>query len=136
MKLYDNPANLFVAKFLGTANILEGEVEGHTRGVRFRSDNGASLSLNSGHRQGRGSIVFRPQNVEIIKPGSHEGADHNRITGSVCHMEFLGSVIRYGVDIGKDVVLIDHPHKQGESTFALSSKVDLLVDRDGIQVVA
>jgi iron(III) transport system ATP-binding protein len=80
--------------------------------------------------------VFRPQNVAIIEPGSHEGADHNRITGSVCHMEFLGSVIRYGVDIGNDVVLIDHPHKQGESTIALSSKVDLLVDRDGIQVVA
>jgi len=136
MKLYDNPANLFVAKFLGTANILEGEVEGHAGGVRFRSVNGASLSLNTGHRQGRGSIVFRPQNVEIVKPGSHQDADHNLIAGSVCHMEFLGSVIRYGVDIGKDVVLIDHPHKQGESTFALSSKVDLLVDRDGIQVVA
>jgi len=136
MKLYDNPTNLFVAKFLGTANILEGEIEAHADGVRFRSNNGASLALNAVHQQGRGSIVFRPQNVEIVKPGNHEGADHNRIAGSVCHMEFLGSVIRYGVDIGNDVVLIDHPHKQGESTFALSSKVDLLVDRDGIQVVA
>jgi iron(III) transport system ATP-binding protein len=136
MKLYDNPANLFVAKFLGTANILEGEIEAHADGVRFRSSNGASLALNTGHRQGRGSIVFRPQNVAIIEPGSHEGVDHNRIAGSVSHMEFLGSVIRYGVDIGKDVVLIDHPHKQGESTYALSSKVELLVDRDGIQVVA
>jgi iron(III) transport system ATP-binding protein len=136
MKLYDNPANLFVAKFLGTANILEGEIEVHADRVRFRSDNGANLALNTAHRQGRGSIVFRPQNVAIVEQDSHGGAEHNRITGSVCHMEFLGSVIRYGVDIGNDVVLIDHPHKQAEPTFVLSSKVDLLIDRDGIQVVA
>jgi iron(III) transport system ATP-binding protein len=136
MKLYDNPANLFVAKFLGTANILEGEIEVRADGSRFLSGNGTSLALNAVDRQGRGSIVFRPQNVAIIEPGSHEGVDHNRIAGSVSHMEFLGSVIRYGVDIGKDVVLIDHPHKQDEPTFVLSSKVDLLIDRDGIKVVA
>src|SRR5690606_24126117 len=28
MELYENPANLFVANFLGTANVLEGKVSG------------------------------------------------------------------------------------------------------------
>ncbi len=136
MQLYDNPANLFVAKFLGTANILEGEVETRADQVSFRCSNGASLALNTGHPQGRGSIVFRPQNVGIAVHDSRGGDDQNRVAGNVCHMEFLGSIIRYSVDIGDNVLLIDHPHKQGESTFALNSTVDLLIDRDGIQVIA
>ncbi len=136
MKLYDNPVNLFVARFLGTANILEGEVEAQADGVKFRCSNGVSLALNEGYASGRGSIVFRPQNVNVVKRGSQDRNDYIRIAGSVNHLEFLGSVIRYGVDIGNDTVLIDHPHKQGESTFALSSEVDLLVERDSIQVVA
>jgi iron(III) transport system ATP-binding protein len=136
VNLYDNPANLFVAKFLGTANILEGEIENHAGDVSFRCSNGASLSLNADYSQGRGSIVFRPQNVGIAAQNTQEGNNQNHITGSVCHIEFLGSIIRYSVDIGNDVLLIDHPHKHGESTFALSSTVDLLIDRDGIQVIA
>ncbi len=136
MKLYDNPGNLFVASFLGTANILEGEVETQADGIKFRCGNGVSLALNEDYAPGRGSIVFRPQNVNIVKRGSQDCNDHIRIAGSVNHLEFLGSVIRYGVDIGSDTILIDHPHKQGESTFALSSGVDLLVERDSIKVVA
>ncbi len=137
MKLYDNPTNLFVASFLGTANILEGEIEILENEVSFRCGNGISLALNKeGYPRGRGSIVFRPQNVNIAKRDSHDGNEYIRIAGSVCHIEFLGSVIRYSVDIGNEMVLVDHPHKQGESAFALSSGVDLLVERDSIQVVA
>jgi len=136
MKLYDNPDNLFVARFLGTANILEGEIETRAGVTSFRCANGTSLALNSDHQQGPGSIVFRPQNVGIVAQDCLGGDGQNRVSGKVCHMEFLGSVIRYGVDIGNDVLLIDHPHKQGESTYALNSGVELLVDREGIQVVA
>ncbi len=136
IKLYDQPANLFVARFLGTANILEGEIEAHRDGARFRCANGVSLALDAEQQQGRGAIVFRPQNVEIVAPGLGPGGGKNHVTGSVCHMEFLGSVIRYSVDIGDNVVLIDHPHKQGEPTFASDSRVDLVIDREGIQVVA
>ena len=136
MKLYDNPANLFVAKFLGTANILEGEIETQADGVFFRCGNGTMLALNAGHPQGLGSIVFRPQNVAFATHENQRTDNQNRIRGDVCHVEFLGSIIRYSVDIGNDILLIDHPHKQGESIFALTSRVDLLIDRDGIQVVA
>lgn len=136
IKLYDEPANLFVARFLGTANILEGVIEANDRGACFRCRNGASLDLNAAHRHGDSAIVFRPQNVEITAQGSPSANGQNRISGNVSHMEFLGSVIRYSVDIGSDQVMIDHPHKQGEAMFAVNTLVDLVIDREGIRVMA
>jgi iron(III) transport system ATP-binding protein len=136
MELYDNPDNLFVARFLGTANILEGEIETGSDGVVFRCNNGAVLSLDSTRSAGSGTIVFRPQNVVISARGGQPQGGHNRLSGSVCHVEFLGSVIRYAVDTGGDMILIDHPHTQGEPIFARESDVDLSIDRNGIQVVA
>jgi iron(III) transport system ATP-binding protein len=136
MNVYDNPANLFVARFLGTANILQGEIETRSGGVQFRCNNGANLTLNSNQSGSAGSIVFRPQNVAISAKGSLPGLEQNCITGSVSHVEFLGSVIRYSVEIGNDTVLIDHPHSQGGLIFTTNDEVDLLIDRNGIQVVA
>jgi iron(III) transport system ATP-binding protein len=136
IKLYDEPANLFVARFLGTANILEGAIETHAGDSCFRCRNGASLDLKAAHRHGDSAIVFRPQNVEITAQGSSGEDAQNRIIGTVSHMEFLGSVIRYSVDIGDDQVMIDHPHKQGEATFAVNTRVDLIIDQEGIRVLA
>ena len=44
-ELYDKPSNLFVANFLGTANILEGYVETNGDQARFVTKTGDVLSL-------------------------------------------------------------------------------------------
>ena len=134
MELYDTPANLFVAKFLGTANVLDGVIEEKRGKVKFRSASGVELGLDLQER-GAGSIVFRPQNVSIVSTGTPIRGAQSRLSGDVCRMEFLGSIIRYAVEVGTDMVLIDHPHTQGEATFKTGIRVDLLVERNHIQVV-
>ncbi len=133
--LYDNPANLFVAKFLGTANIIKGAVITEGSALVFRTDRGMDIPLNQGYTNGR-SIVFRPQNVDVCATGTGASEAHAKLNGKVDHMEFLGSIIRYGVDVNGDVVLVDHAHKLGEAVFSVGDSVDLLVDRDSILVLA
>jgi iron(III) transport system ATP-binding protein len=134
MELYDNPANLFVATFLGTANVLKGVVEDAGGGARFNAVDGARIPVDSAERGAR-SLMFRPQNVVIAATDAGAHADSVRLTGTVRHMEFLGSIIRYGVSIGADTVLVDHRHQQGAPVFATDSRVSLLLPKDQLTVL-
>ncbi|WP_298315563.1 ABC transporter ATP-binding protein [Reyranella sp.] len=87
MELYENPANLFVANFLGSANIL---------------DERAGVPMPAGKR-----LVFRPQHAGLTSP---EGA---ALRGPVTHREFLGATVRYAVRIGDSEVLIETPFQSG-----------------------
>ncbi|MGE0557384.1 MAG: ABC transporter ATP-binding protein [Burkholderiales bacterium] len=135
IELYDNPVNLFVAKFLGTANIIKGAVITNEGAPVFRTDKGMDIPLGQSHSQG-GSIIFRPQNVEVYAVGAGNGGGRFKLLGKVAQMEFLGSIIRYGVDVNGDMVLIDHAHKKGEGIFRVGDSVDLLIDRESMQVLA
>ncbi len=136
MELYDNPANLFVATFLGTVNVLSGVVEDADGGAQFTSTDGARIPVESAQR-GLRSLMFRPQNVMITAADADAGADADgvRLTGTVRHIEFLGSIIRYGVAIGADTVLVDDRHQQGAPVFATDSRVSLLLPTDQLAVL-
>ena len=134
MELYDDPCNLFVARFLGTANVIDGVIKKKGAASVFRSASGVELNLNA-KESGQLSIVFRPQNVFIRAAGAETKDSHSKLSGIVRHMEFLGSIIRYAVEVGTDTVLIDHSHTQGEATYSVGMQVDLLVERDHIHVV-
>jgi iron(III) transport system ATP-binding protein len=87
MDLYEHPANLFVASFLGSANILDG---------------GAGVTVPAGQR-----LVFRPQHASLSPVGSAA------MSGPVTHREFLGATVRYGVRIGGREILVDAPFQSG-----------------------
>lgn len=134
IELYDNPVNLFVAKFLGTANIIKGTVIPNDGAPVFRTDRGMDIPLSRTHSNGS-SIVFRPQNVDVCAAGAGGGEAHAKLLGKVVQVEFLGAIIRYGVDVNGDMVLVDHAHKKGESIFQAGDSVDLLIDRESILVL-
>jgi iron(III) transport system ATP-binding protein len=111
MELYQRPQNLFVANFLGTANILDGHVlaDGTSRafdltgGIRLPIPPSASVPANA-------KLVFRPQDASI---GPTDAAG-TPVPGTVAHREFLGSVVRYGVRIGDAEIIVDAPFRSGD----------------------
>jgi iron(III) transport system ATP-binding protein len=88
MELYERPANLFVASFLGSANILDGA---------------AGVPVPAGQK-----LVFRPQHAALAPVA---GAT---MSGPVTHREFLGATVRYGVQVGGSEILVDAPFQSGE----------------------
>lgn len=107
MDLYDNPVNLFVARFLGTANVIRGGVVG---GV-FQAEGGIAVPVGPG--AAGSALVFRPQNAILRHRSSESVADSARLDGEVSHMEFLGSIVRYTVNVGPHKVLVDESHRTG-----------------------
>jgi iron(III) transport system ATP-binding protein len=97
MELYERPANLFVASFLGSANIL---------------DERCGVPIPAGRR-----LVFRPQHA-ALSPA--EGA---ALRGPVTHREFLGATVRYAVRIGDGEVLIETPFQSGSELRAVGDQV-------------
>ncbi len=97
MELYESPANLFVANFLGSANIL---------------DERSGMPMPAGKR-----LVFRPQHAALSSP---EGA---ALRGPVTHREFLGATVRYAVRIGESEILIETPFQSGSEMRSVGDQV-------------
>ncbi|MGE0724587.1 MAG: ABC transporter ATP-binding protein [Alphaproteobacteria bacterium] len=91
-ELYEQPADVFVASFMGEANILAARL------VATQGDLGTveigSTALALPHRglpPGAVSVAIRPEAIRI-------GAAGDGLPGSVAHATYMGGVVEYTVD--------------------------------------
>ncbi len=133
IELYDRPENLFVAKFLGTTNVLTGNISEQDGKTWFQSDSGIGFPING--EQGMQSIIFRPQNARLAAQNEIVSEKWLELPGKIKHAEFLGSIIRYAVQVGKNILLVDEAHTQELNPLEPGKPVRLLVDRKRIQAL-
>ncbi len=131
--LYDNPSNRFVAEFLGATNILRGKIFEKKGKMWFHSDSDIRFEFTAD--AGKKSIVFRPQNARISPADHLVNSDYIALDGEISELEFLGSIIRYGVKVGKDILLVDKTHIQGVQPAEVGQAVKLLIDKAQIQIL-
>jgi len=123
IELYDRPANLFVANFLGTANILGGKVSGEGLNRAFEVEGGGRFAIPAhASIEPEARLVFRPQDVAIAPPVK------DIPTGIVTTREFLGATMRYVVRIGNGDVMADVPHRAGAAQFQQGEQVSVTLD--------
>ncbi|MGF1698441.1 ABC transporter ATP-binding protein [Vibrio lamellibrachiae] len=129
--LYDNPANRFVADFLGTANVLNGQVKSNASGSFFETESGIHFPYH-GKEKGDTSLIFRPQSLSVC----HNTPAHNSITlaGQVKHREFLGHLIRYGIEVGGQTLMVDDPHLRGAKH--LTTGADIVLELDPKEIIS
>ena len=96
--LYERPASLFVADFIGESNILRGRYEpdrsggGSVVGEAFRLRIGASAAERAGLASGAAAaLVIRPERTRIVDPGSAHPPDSNVVDAIVDDVLYLGS---------------------------------------------
>ncbi len=133
MELYDHPVNRFVAHFLGTTNMLEGRVEEEAGTAVFTSEGGLSLPLSDAARMGDGALIFRPQAV-LVNPHSMPGGAIS-LDGLVIAREFLGSTVRYQMQVGKEVIQTEENHLRGKHILAEGDHVCLAIEPDQLLFV-
>jgi iron(III) transport system ATP-binding protein len=131
MELYQNPGNLFVAGFLGTANILSGRVVTTGAQSAFEIKDGAAMPLPAAVvAQKDARLVFRPQHA-TLKPAGSPG-----LSGSIVHREFLGATVRYGVTVAGSEILVETPFSSAGTLQDVGSPVSVVVDIDRAQFLA
>jgi spermidine/putrescine ABC transporter ATP-binding subunit len=117
-EVYERPANPFVGRFLGEANLIEGIVIGQSGElVRLRLASGQELRVprSAGAVTGSGLLFIRPERVEIAS-GTSVPADPgaNTLVGTVRRCSLLGNILRYAVDIdGMPPITVDLQNAAG-----------------------
>ena len=100
-ELYEQPASVFVAGFIGENNILSGRADGAGESRRIVLDCGQSVRLGaSAGRPEAGrplKIAVRPENLAV---GAAAQDRHNRCQGRIADTTYLGDHLRAVVDIG------------------------------------
>jgi iron(III) transport system ATP-binding protein len=136
IELYDRPANRFVAGFLGSANLINGEIRIEDSAPVFHGPSGLLIPLAGRALPGQNfSILFRPQSVEIRGRDEAPVPDCVRLDGAIHHREFLGNTVRYTATVGTTQIRVDASHKPGRIDFKQGDPVALYIGKDQIRVL-
>jgi iron(III) transport system ATP-binding protein len=112
MEIFDNPANRFVANFVGSINLLPSD-----------SPLLRQLALAAA---GGAEVVIRPHT--IVLAAARGGAGHHWLNGTVVEREFLGAFIRYTVKVGEQRLVAEEPHRIGRESHRPGDTVHLGID--------
>jgi ABC-type Fe3+/spermidine/putrescine transport system ATPase subunit len=104
-ELYERPRTRFVADFVGTNNLVPGEVQGgggRDGDLVVSTALGPLRAVASGAVSGRCVLAVRPENVTLGAAAAGEG---NRVDGRVSLVSYLGNTLRYDVQTEPGLVL-------------------------------
>ena len=122
--LYNNPANSFVANFLGTTNVIEGEIKDLT----FISKKG--LIIKNINKNAKGdSILLRPQNLYL----ENKNEKFEKFAGNVISKEFLGNIVRYIVNIKDHLLILDTLHEADKKIYSSNEEITFYIDAEKIK---
>ncbi|MFI8002796.1 ABC transporter ATP-binding protein [Streptomyces sp. NPDC086010] len=158
--LYENPSTTFVANFLGTSNLIEGEIVSTGTEVVV-SAGGGKLRLPGARCQppatsgGRLLLGIRPEKISLARAedGAAIAEGRNRVTGRIVDSSFIGVSTQYvvrspagealqvyeqnaghraGLAPGTEVVL----HWNPDHTFGLDAAQDIAAGVESVEDAA
>jgi spermidine/putrescine transport system ATP-binding protein len=130
--IYDKPANLFVADFVGKTNRIKATVEAD--GSTLRLSNGMSLTAKSGLKPGGTTVALRPEAIELRRQPT---GDSSQLAGTVTHRIFLGSTAEYQISVdglGDFLVTADRRSAQESDLVEPGERVVLSFDPGKVHV--
>jgi iron(III) transport system ATP-binding protein len=124
MDLFDRPLNRFIASFVGTINLLEGQASATAGGVAFDSPLLGRVNLTSDQAlSGNAAVAFRPHTLSLAAANSAGAPDRIWVDGTVAHREFLGEFVRYRIAAGGTELIADQSHYGGNVEFLPGSAI-------------
>jgi iron(III) transport system ATP-binding protein len=136
LELYDEPANRFVAQFVGSVNLFEGSLRRKHDRLLFVSPELGEVAwpqVLPADEAERLEIAFRPHAAKIVTSRSDAELC---LDGVVEGAEFLGEFVRYEVRVAGALVIADQPHAQGGDRLARGTPVILAVPSAEIRLIA
>jgi spermidine/putrescine ABC transporter ATP-binding subunit len=110
VELYESPANLFVADFIGESNFLRGRVaETKSDRTAIETRQGLKVWVRKSSQMESGeeiSVAVRPEKIQILA-SEQDGPNEivNRFTGRIEEIVYLGEAKIYRVSLAPDVII-------------------------------
>lgn len=114
--IYNNPASLFVASFIGKANFLNGTIR---RGSVVVGNKPITLPRKPNFIEGANVTLFsRPERSRIV-----ESAGENTIDARVTYVRNVGSSFEYHLDTALGSMMVEQPNRHGESPISTGQQI-------------
>lgn len=118
--LYTQPANEFVARFMGHYNL----VSAHNAN--------SLLGLNLS-----GIVAIRPESIYVREAGRQYGEHISHpVSGTIRDSQLLGNIIRYQVDTGLGALTVDLLNRSSERLFEQGTQLELMFNKNEIRALA
>ena len=115
VELYERPASLFVAEFLGESNVFAGTVGRDEAGMTLRWEGrDLPLSLNGNPNNGAHVVIMvRPEHLNVVNESEQPGDSARSLSGVVSDVLYLGASIRAEIELeaGPQVMLRRAPQE-------------------------
>ncbi len=123
-ELYDEPATLFVGKFIGESTTLRGAAE--TAGGETGLTIAGQKAVAKGHlSDGRKPVILlRPEKLALAAAGATLADGHNSLAGRVSEAIYLGSGSKYQVTLKDGSVAIVRAPLEA-AAFSIGDEVDV-----------
>jgi spermidine/putrescine transport system ATP-binding protein len=133
--IYEEPATLFVADFLGVSNLVPAEASGRMGDACMLKVGDVPMRAIQGAADARGSVkaMIRPERVRIEDQGT---TGENRLPGLVEHVVFLGSFREVRVRLlGGALVTAVQPNDGTESVQTQGAAVSVHLPAESLRVL-
>ncbi|MBL0124708.1 MAG: ABC transporter ATP-binding protein [Betaproteobacteria bacterium] len=132
VQLYDQPVNRFVANFVGTINLFEGDIQAveNSSTCRFVSRQLGTVPMPGDAAvitRGKAHLAIRPHSLTLADINTKPETDQVSFDASVTETEFLGEFVRYRVATQHAEWIADQPHRTGAQLFPVGCKVKLMI---------
>ncbi|KAA3451408.1 spermidine/putrescine ABC transporter [Mesorhizobium sp. SARCC-RB16n] len=133
-ELYDEPATLFVGKFIGDSTVLRGAaaISGGETAIEIAGQKVATAKrLANG---GSPVMLLRPEKLTLARRGA-DGDGRNRLTGRIGEAIYLGSGSKYEVDLADGSKAIVRSTLEADN-FAIGDEVEVLFAGADVKLLA
>lgn len=124
-EIYDHPASLFVANFVGDTNVFRGIVTAAEDGfvaVRLTEDGRQIKARGADLRSGCPvDVLVRPEYVSLETGFSDQG-----LSGRILDRTFLGTGNRYLVDVAGSEITVRTPHRPNAESLPIGVEVQVI----------
>ncbi len=125
-EIYNNPASLFVASFIGKANFINGIIR---RGTVIVGNNELATADKPGFIDGSSVTLFsRPERCRIV-----DNTGENTMRGEVTYVRNVGSLFEYHLTTDIGPLIIEKPNLQGNSPITKGQQILVQLPADSIK---
>jgi ABC-type Fe3+/spermidine/putrescine transport system ATPase subunit len=99
--IYRRPTSLFVANFIGEANVLTGSIDSRGGDVWLNTSSGSFRVPNPTRPVGLApALVIRPERLRVVSPAQQDtNLETNAVLGTVNAVTYLGPLVKYSITV-------------------------------------
>jgi putative spermidine/putrescine transport system ATP-binding protein len=100
--IYRRPSSLFVADFIGEANVLTGSIHSQGGDVWLNTSSGSFRVPHPTKPVGLAPVLMiRPERLQVVSPAEQDThQETNAVLGTVKAVTYLGALVKYSITVG------------------------------------